>query len=94
MDSWEQELSSLVPGRTASIGGDRGLSLDIHVHEDDWLSIQVSDPDRVTTILGTRPRGDWMAEQRERLEQVRQTWPREVIETTPGTYEWSPNRRR
>ncbi|MEV7130512.1 DUF5959 family protein [Streptomyces sp. NPDC093260] len=94
LDSWEQELSSLGPGQTASIGGDRGLSLDIHVHEDGWLSIQVSDPDRLTAVLGTRPQGDWIAEHRGRLEQVRQSWPREVIETAPGTYEWSPNRKR
>ncbi|WP_329295634.1 DUF5959 family protein [Streptomyces sp. NBC_01455] len=94
LDSWEQELSSLGPGQTASIGGDRGLSLDIHVHEGGWLSIQVSDQDRLTAVLGTRPQGDWIAEHRGRLEQVRQTWPREVIETAPGTYEWGPNRKR
>lgn len=94
LDSWEQDLSDLGPGRTASLGGDRGLSLDLHVHEDGRLSIQISDPDRLTTLLGTRPQGDWIAEHRERLEQVRQTWPREVVETAPGTYGWSPDRKR
>lgn len=94
LDSWEEALSHLGPDRTAGIGGDRGLSLDIHVHEDGWLSIQVSDPDRLTALLGTRPAGDWIADHRRRLEQVRLTWPREVIETAPGAYEWSPNRKR
>ncbi|WP_406141469.1 DUF5959 family protein [Streptomyces anulatus] len=94
LDSWEQQLSNLRPGQTASIGGDRGLSLDIHMYEDGWLAIRVSDPDRLTTVLGTRPRGDWITEHRGRLEQVRLAWPREVIETAPGAYEWSPNRKR
>lgn len=94
LGSWKQGLSNLGPGRTISIGGDRGLSLDIHVHDEGWLSIQVSDPGRLTTVLGTRPQGDWIAEHRRRLEQVRLTWPREVIETSPGAYEWIPNRKR
>ncbi|WP_410539557.1 DUF5959 family protein [Streptomyces sp. KL2] len=94
LDSWEQQLSSLGPGRTAGIDSGRGLSLDIHVHEDGWLSIQISDPDRLTTVLGVRPRGDWITEHRERLEKVRLTWPREVVETAPGAYEWSPGRAR
>ncbi|MGY1454056.1 DUF5959 family protein [Streptomyces sp. SS8] len=94
LDSWEQQLSSLGPGRTAGIDSGRGLSLDIHVHEDGLLSIQISDPDRLTTVLGVRPRGDWIAEHRERLEQVRLAWPREVVETAPGAYDWSPDRAR
>lgn len=94
VDSWEQELSNLGPGQTVSIGGDRGLSLGIHLHEDSRLSIQVSDPDRLTTVLGIRPQGDWIAEHRGRLEQVRLAWPPEVIETAPGAYEWSPKRKR
>ncbi|AJT63135.1 DUF5959 family protein [Streptomyces chattanoogensis] len=94
LDAWEQELSHLEPGRTVGIGGGRGLSLDIHMHGDDWLSIQVSDPDRLTTVLGIRPQGDWIAEHRGRLERVRLAWPREVIETAPGAYEWSPDRGR
>ncbi|MFI9820019.1 DUF5959 family protein [Streptomyces sp. NPDC052013] len=94
LDSWEQELSNVRPGRTASLGGDRGPSLDLHMHEDGWLSIQISDPDRLTALLGVRPQGDWIAEHRRRLEQVRSTWPLEVVETAPGVYVWSPDRKR
>ncbi|MGW6714456.1 DUF5959 family protein [Streptomyces globisporus] len=94
LDSWEQQVSSLRPGQTASIGGDRGPSLDFQIHEDGWLSIQVSDPDRLTTVLGTRPQGDWITEHCGRLEQVRLAWPREVTETAPGAYEWNPNHKR
>ncbi|PZT76075.1 MULTISPECIES: DUF5959 family protein [unclassified Streptomyces] len=94
LDSWEQQLSDLGPGRTAGIGGERGLNLEIHVHEDGELSIQITDPDRLWTVLGTRPREDWRAEHRKSLEHVRKTWPREVIETSPGAYEWNPDRKR
>ncbi|MYW13982.1 hypothetical protein GT034_37375 [Streptomyces sp. SID2563] len=94
LDYWEQQLSSLGPGRTAKIGGDRGLNLEIHVHEDSELSLQVTDPDRLWTVLGTRSREDWRAEHRQSLARVRQTWPREVIETAPGAYAWSPDRKR
>lgn len=73
LDSWEQELSHLGPGRKAGIGGDRGPGLDIHMHEDGRLSSQVSDPDRLTTVLGIRPQEDWIAEHLRRLEQVRLT---------------------
>ncbi|MCX5399184.1 DUF5959 family protein [Streptomyces sp. NBC_00102] len=95
LDSWERELSGLVPGGTASLGGDGELGLGIHVHEDGgWLSIEVDAPDRMTVLWGTRPHEGWIAEHRERLEQVRRVWPREVVETSPGAYAWSPGRKR
>ncbi|MFJ9865899.1 DUF5959 family protein [Streptomyces sp. NPDC101165] len=94
LDAWQQDLSDLTPGRRAGIGGDRGLGLTLHLHEDGLLWVSVEDPDRLTTHLGIRPEGNWVNRHQERLQQVRQTWPREVVETAPGAYEWSPNRKR
>ncbi|MFF7360973.1 DUF5959 family protein [Streptomyces sp. NPDC008125] len=95
LDSWEQALAGLAPGGTARLGDEDALNLDIHPHEHGgWLSIAVDDPDRLTALWGARPEGDWIAEHRERLEQVRRTWPREVVETSPGAYVWSPDRKR
>ncbi|MFH9970100.1 DUF5959 family protein [Streptomyces mirabilis] len=94
LDAWQQGLSDLAPGRQASIGGDRGLSLTLHVHDDGWVSVAVEDPDRLTTLLGIRPEENWVDRHQERLQQVRQTWPSEVIKTAPGAYKWSPNRKR
>lgn len=94
LDAWQQDLSGLAPGRQAGIGGDRGLSLTLHLHEDGRLSAAIEDPDRLTTILGIRPEGDWVREHQAALLQVRQTWPSEVVETAPGAYEWSPDRTR
>lgn len=94
LDDWQRDLSDLAPGRQATIGGDRGLSLTLHMNEDGQLRVAVEDPDRLTTLLGIRSEGNWVKEHQERLEQVRKTWPSEVIETAPMAYEWSPNRKR
>ncbi|MER6784178.1 DUF5959 family protein [Streptomyces sp. NPDC000658] len=93
LDAWQQALSDLVPGRQAAIGGDRGLSLTLHVHTDGWVSVTVEDPDRLTALLGVRPEENWVDRHRGLLHQVRQTWPSEVVESAPGAYEWSPDRK-
>jgi hypothetical protein len=36
---------------------------------------------------------NWVDEHLKRFEQVRRTWPSEVVETGPMTYAWSPDRR-
>lgn len=92
LDAWQQELTDLAPGTGASIGGDRGLSLVLHMHEDRSLSVTIDDPDRLSAMLWIRPQGNWMGEHHDRLEQVRHTWPSEVVETAPMTYEWRPTR--
>ncbi len=94
LDSWERGLSAMAPGRDAGIGGDRGLRLSLHQHDADHWSVQVHDPDCLTTLFGIRPPEDWIADHHARLDRVRRTWPREVVETSPGAYEWSPDRRR
>ncbi len=90
LDAWQQELTGLAPGTDASIGGDRGLSLALHMHEDRSLAVTIHDPDRLSAMLWIRPQENWMDEHHDRLEQVRQTWPSEVVETAPMTYEWRP----
>ncbi|MEV8047182.1 DUF5959 family protein [Streptomyces griseoluteus] len=94
LDAWQQDLADLVPGRQAGVGGDRGLSLTLHMHEDGWLSVTVEDPDRLTAVLGIRPDENWVHQHQEDLQRVRQTWPSEVIETAPGAYQWCPDRKR
>ncbi|MFE2296878.1 DUF5959 family protein [Streptomyces sp. NPDC059445] len=32
--------------------------------------------------------GGWVDEHHERLRRVRAVWPQEVVETSPGAYEW------
>ncbi|MFF9567501.1 DUF5959 family protein [Streptomyces sp. NPDC014685] len=94
LDAWQEGLPGLVPGRQIGLGGDRGLRLVLRAHEGGLLSVSVVDPDRLTTLLGIRPEGDWLAQLREGADRVRRTWPVEVVETAPMTYEWSPDRKR
>ncbi|WP_405883069.1 DUF5959 family protein [Streptomyces sp. NBC_01136] len=90
--AWELQLDHLELGGKASIGGDRGLSLGFHLHEDHSVTVAVDDPARLTTMLWIRPAPDWIEEHRRRLAEFRQTWPSEVTETAPMVYMWSPNR--
>ncbi|MGW1132410.1 DUF5959 family protein [Streptomyces griseoluteus] len=86
LDAWQQELTGLAPGTGASIGGDRGLNLVLHMQEDRSLDVTIHDPDRLSAVLWIQPQENWIEEHLERLEQVRQTWPK----TAPITYEWHP----
>lgn len=93
LDTWQHDLTRLAPGKGATIGGDRGLSLGFFMHEDRTLSLMVQDPDRMSLAMGIAPQETWIQDHRQRLEQVRETWPSEVVETGPMTFEWNPNRR-
>ncbi|MEV7403581.1 DUF5959 family protein [Streptomyces sp. NPDC091267] len=93
LDTWQHDLTQLAPGKGATIGGDRGLSLGLFMHEDRTLSLTVQDPDRMNLALGIGPQETWIQDHHQRLDQVRETWPSEVVETAPMTYEWSSNRR-
>ncbi|MGW8984749.1 DUF5959 family protein [Streptomyces parvus] len=93
LDAWQHDLTQLAPGKGATIGGDRGLSLGFFMHADDTLSLTVEDPDRMSLALGIGPQETWIQDHHQRLDQVRETWPSEVVETAPMTYEWSSDRR-
>ncbi|MFF4098611.1 DUF5959 family protein [Streptomyces sp. NPDC001903] len=94
LDTWQQDLNLLTSGKGAMIGGDRGLSLNFSMHEDRTLSLTVQDPDRLSVMLGIEPPDTWIQDHHQRLDQVRATWPSEVVETAPMAYEWSPSRKR
>ncbi|MGW0667007.1 DUF5959 family protein [Streptomyces sp. NPDC002746] len=94
LDAWHHGLTHFVPGKSVTIGGDRGLVLDFFMHEDRTLSLAVQDPDRMSLALGIGTQETWLQDHHQRLEHVRETWPSEVVETAPTTYEWSSNRKR
>jgi hypothetical protein len=93
LSSWRRSLGDLAPGGHASVGGDRGLGLGIHVDDERSVAVWVEDPDRLTTTFTIRPPDTWIEEHRDRLRHVQRTWPREVVETAPGAYEWGPGAR-
>ncbi|MFI6487462.1 DUF5959 family protein [Streptomyces sp. NPDC050564] len=92
LDAWQDALTGIAPGKDARIGRDRGLELILHMLDDRSLAVTLHDPDRLTTMLRIRPEENWVAEHLQRLEQVRRTWPSEVVETGSMTYAWSPDR--
>ncbi|MFF7922948.1 DUF5959 family protein [Streptomyces mirabilis] len=92
LDAWQHALTGLAPGKDARIGRDRGLELILHMLDDRSLAVTLHDTDRLATMLRIRPEENWVDEHLQRLEQVRRTWPSEVVETGPVTYAWSPDR--
>lgn len=94
LDAWQRDLALLAPGKGATIGGDRGLSLGFFMHGAGTVSLTAEDPDRLSVMLWLEPRGAWIEDHHRRLHQVRETWPSEVVETAPMAYEWSPSRTR
>ncbi|MFJ2747208.1 DUF5959 family protein [Streptomyces sp. NPDC087297] len=87
LDTWQHDLTRLVRGEGATIGGDRGLRLDFFMYDDRRLALTVQDPDRLTVMLGIEPPETWIQDHHQRLDQVRATWPSEVVETAPVAYE-------
>lgn len=92
LDTWQRDLSQLAPGRNVTLGGDRGLTLHLSMREDRTLRLTVLDPDRLSVELGIAPPSTWIQEHHQRLDRVREAWPREVVETAPMTYGWSSGR--
>ena len=45
-------------------------------------------PGPVYTLPLFAPPQKWVIEQRDLLAQAREAYPREVVETSPGAYEW------
>ncbi|WP_030387453.1 DUF5959 family protein [Streptomyces sp. NRRL S-241] len=87
LDTWQHDLTRLVRGEGATIGGDRGLRLDFFMYDDRRLALTVQDPDRLTVMLGIEPPETWIQDHHQRLDHVRATWPIEVVETAPVAYE-------
>ncbi|WP_030759931.1 MULTISPECIES: DUF5959 family protein [unclassified Streptomyces] len=92
LDAWQRDLTRLAQGGDAGLGGDRGLSLGFHMHDDRSVWLTVNDPDRLSAMLAIRPHETWIEEHHERLGRVREAFPGEVVETAPMTYAWSPTR--
>jgi hypothetical protein len=92
LDSWSQVLSTLVAGRDAAWMDDgrnpeirfglsgRNSAAVIVVEDMAGSGTSVRVP--VSLAEG------WADDHHERLQHVRSAWPREVVETSPGAYEW------
>jgi hypothetical protein len=92
LDSWSQVLSTLVTGRDAAWMDD-GRNPEIRFELSGHNSAAVIVVEDMTGS-GTSVRvpvslaEGWAHDHHERLQQVRSAWPQEVVETSPGAYEW------
>ncbi|MFI8189584.1 DUF5959 family protein [Streptomyces sp. NPDC085946] len=98
LEDWEDALSALESGRCAEwLDSGRTPSVSVGPAGRGGLGVAVHDGPatgtRITVLLPSLP-GDWAAEQRALLARVREVFPQEVVETSPGTYAWRPGRTR
>ena len=92
LDSWSQVLGALAAGRVAAWMDDgRNAEIRFEPSGQDGVAVVVVE-DFASTGTSVRvpvPLADgWADDHYERLQRVRGAWPREVAETSPGTYEW------
>jgi hypothetical protein len=94
---WETALDQLAAGQDIRWLGDRTPEIRIRLNgERGCPDVIVDDvPASMATVTVPVALGEgWPAGQRRRLDDVRRRWPREVVESSFGVYEWSPNRKR
>ncbi|MEU6522407.1 DUF5959 family protein [Streptomyces sp. NPDC046924] len=83
----DRRVAVLESGRTPSLRfkPQEGGELLVSVHDGPSTGITVTLP-----LFVLPP--TWVAEQRGLLARVREVYPREVVETSPGAYEWRGDR--
>ncbi|MEV7784919.1 DUF5959 family protein [Streptomyces sp. NPDC088106] len=95
LEDWEETLAGLEARRFGTwLDSGRTPSMRFKSQESGGLLVSVHDGPStgvtVTLPLSVLP-PTWAAEQRDLLTRVREVYPREVAETSPGTYEWRRN---
>ncbi|MFE8015885.1 DUF5959 family protein [Streptomyces antibioticus] len=92
LDSWSQVLGELAAGRDAVWMDDgRNPGIRFEWSGQDGVAVFVVEDmaaSRTSVRVPVRLAGGWADEHRERLHRVRAAWPQEVVETSPGAYEW------
>ncbi|GAA3909764.1 hypothetical protein GCM10022207_94000 [Streptomyces lannensis] len=92
LDTWSQVLQELAAGRNAVWMDDgRNPEIRFDLSGRDGIAVFVvadtaaSGP---SVRVPVRLAGGRAEEHHERLQHVRAAWPQEVVETSPGAYEW------
>lgn len=93
VDGWDHALDVLAAGHDVVwIDDDRSPEIKVQAldeeHETPAVRVEDVTGSGVHVFLPLCLEEGWIDDQRRLLHQVRQEWPREVLETSPGTYEW------
>ncbi|MEU7020063.1 DUF5959 family protein [Streptomyces sp. NPDC046203] len=92
LDGWSEALGEVAAGRDA-VWMDDGRNPEIRLEPSDQDGVAVIVVEDVAAS-GTSVRvplrlaAGWVDDHHERLRHVRTHWPQEVVETSPGAYEW------
>ncbi|MFE0419305.1 DUF5959 family protein [Streptomyces tendae] len=92
LDCWSEVLDGLAAGRDASWMDD-GRNPEVRFGPSGQAGVVVvAVEDRAGSGTSVRvamrvPEG-WVSEHREQLQRIRAVWPQEIVESSPGTYEW------
>ncbi|WP_405665132.1 DUF5959 family protein [Streptomyces sp. NBC_01527] len=92
LDSWSQVLGALAAGRDAAWMDDgRNPEIRFELSGQDGVAVVVVEDmagSGTSVRVPVRLADGWGDEHYERLQHVRAAWPQEVLETSPGAYEW------
>ncbi|WP_406476299.1 DUF5959 family protein [Streptomyces sp. NBC_01615] len=96
LEDWEDTLATLEAGRFAT-WLDSGRTPSMRFKPDEsgglWVSVHDGPSSAVTvTVPLFSPAPGWVGEQHVLLSRVREVYPREVVETSSGAYEWRRDR--
>ncbi|MDX3264302.1 DUF5959 family protein [Streptomyces sp. MI02-2A] len=94
LDNWSQVLQELAAGRNAvwmDDGRNPEIRFELSGHDGIAVFVVADMAASGTSVrVSVRLAGGWAEEHQERLQHVRDAWPQEVVETSPGAYEWRP----
>ncbi|MFD5137968.1 DUF5959 family protein [Streptomyces sp. NPDC058378] len=96
LEDWEDSLATLESGRFAVwLVSGRTPSMKFEPDEGGglWVSVHDGPSSGVTVKVPLFVSPTWVTEQRDLLDEARGAYPREVIETSPGAYEWGRARK-
>ncbi|MGW0844528.1 DUF5959 family protein [Streptomyces sp. NPDC002787] len=93
LKAWSSALDSLENGQNAEwLDTGNGPTIRIECaesdHHDTTVFIEDTSGSYATAILPIALNPGWIQEQRTLLVEGMKTWPMEVVETSPGCYEW------
>ncbi|MGW3692096.1 DUF5959 family protein [Streptomyces sp. NPDC005125] len=92
VDSWSQVLGTLAAGRDAAWMDDgRNPEIRFELSGRNGVAVVVVEDmagSGTSVRVPLRLADGWVQDHYERLRHLRSAWPQEVVETSPGAYEW------
>ncbi|MGW2335879.1 DUF5959 family protein [Streptomyces sp. NPDC001685] len=93
LEHWSRALDLLAAGQDICWRDDDHspeIRIQPHNEEHETPAVYVEDPGRscVSVFLPMNLEEDWIDEQRRLLGRVMKEWPSEVLQSSPGVYEW------